>query len=172
MNILILNGSPRPHGNTAAMIAAFAKGARAKGHQVTVIDVCKKQIAGCLGCEYCHTKGNGACIQKDDMQEVYDALETAEMLVLASPIYFFGMTGQLDCAIHRTYAVGRPKRLQKTMLLLSSGSPDVFDAAIYEYRTSFTEYHHIPDAGIFTAHGDENKSEALLNRLQAAGEAV
>ena len=113
MDILILNGSPRSRGNTAAMVAAFREGAQGKGHKVTVINVCKKQIAGCLGCEYCHTKGNGVCKQKDDMQEVYTALETAEMLVLASPIYFFGMTGQLDCAIHRTYAIGRPKRLQK-----------------------------------------------------------
>ena len=62
-----------------------------------VIDVCKKKIAGCLACEYCHTKGNGACVQKDDMQEVYSLLGEADMLVIASPIYYHGVSGQLKC---------------------------------------------------------------------------
>lgn len=52
------------------MIGAFKTGAEAKGHQVDVVDVCRKNIHGCLACEYCHTKGEGKCIQKDDM---YDA---------------------------------------------------------------------------------------------------
>ena len=68
MNILVLNGSPRPNGNTAAMVKAFVDGAETNGHQVTVISVCQKKIAGCLACEYCHTKGNRNCIQQDDMQ--------------------------------------------------------------------------------------------------------
>ena len=56
MKILILNGSPRPNGNTAAMVAAYAEGAREAGHEATIIDVCKKKINGCLACEYCHAK--------------------------------------------------------------------------------------------------------------------
>ena len=50
MNILVLNGSPRPNGNTAAMVKAFVDGAETNGHQVTVISVCQKKIAGCLAC--------------------------------------------------------------------------------------------------------------------------
>lgn len=71
MKILVLNGSPRPHGNTAAMVDAFVEGAKEQNHDVTVVSVCQKKIAGCLACEYCHTKGEGRCIQKDDMQEIY-----------------------------------------------------------------------------------------------------
>ncbi len=52
MKILILNGSPKPNGNTAAMVAAFAEGARESGHDVQIVDVCQKKIAGCLACEY------------------------------------------------------------------------------------------------------------------------
>ena len=52
------------------MVEAFAEGAKEGGHIVTIVNVCRKKIAGCLACEYCHTKGNGECIQKDDMQEV------------------------------------------------------------------------------------------------------
>ena len=79
MNIMILNGSPRPNGNTAAMVKAYVEGAAEAGHTVHVVDVCKKKISGCLACEYCHTKGNGKCVQQDDMQEVYPLLENAEM---------------------------------------------------------------------------------------------
>ena len=65
MNILILQGSPRANGNTAWMAEEYKKAAEAAGHQVTLVNVSKKNIAGCLACEYCHNKGNGACIQKD-----------------------------------------------------------------------------------------------------------
>ena len=95
MNILILNGSPRPNGNTRKMIDAFIEGVNIAAHHATVIDICKKNIRGCLACEYCHTKGNGVCVQKDDMQEVYSRLAETEMLVIASPIYYHGISGQL-----------------------------------------------------------------------------
>ena len=168
MKILILNGSPRPNGNTAALIAAFAEGAQAAGNDVTVFDVCQKQIAGCKGCEYCHTKGNGSCIQKDDMQELYPLLADAEMLVLASPIYYFGLSAQLQAAIHRTYAIGMPPKLKKAALLLSSGSDDVYDGAVFEY-TKLCEWIHLENVGILTAHGEENKSEAKLAQARALG---
>lgn len=122
MKILVLNGSPRPRGNTAAMVEAFTRGAEESGHEVSVVAVCQKKIAGCLGCEYCHTKGEGHCIQKDDMQAVYPLFQEAELLVLASPVYYFGFTGQLQCAISRLYAPGRSRCLKKTALMLSSGS--------------------------------------------------
>ena len=169
MKILILNGSPRPSGNTAAMVAAFSDGAREAGHDVTVVEVCKKKIAGCLACEYCHTKGEGRCIQQDDMQEIYPVLEEAEMIVLASPIYYHSFTGQLQCAINRIYALDKPKNLKKAALLLSSGSNHVYCGAFYEYQSSFLNYLHLEDMGIFTAYGKENKSEELLSRLREAG---
>ena len=111
MNILVLNGSPRKEGNTAAMVEAFAAGAREAGHQVDIVPVCQKKIAGCLACEYCHTKGNGKCVQQDDMQQVYPLLEQAQMIVLASPVYYHSFTGQLQCAINRIYALDKPKNL-------------------------------------------------------------
>ena len=87
MKIVVLNGSPRVNGNTAAMTKAFAEGAAEAGHEVEIVPVAKLKIAGCLGCEYCHTKGGGKCVQKDDMRKLYPLLEEAEMIVFASPIY-------------------------------------------------------------------------------------
>lgn len=149
MEILVLNGSPRPHGNTSSMIEAFADGAQQSGHKVSVVNVCQKKIAGCLACEYCHTKGKGVCIQKDDMQEVYPLLEKAEMIVIASPVYYFSFTGQLQCAINRIYALDKPKKLKKAALFLSSESNHVYCGAIYEYQNAFLNYLKLEDMGIF-----------------------
>lgn len=169
MNILVFNGSPRVNGNTVSMIQAYTEGAMEAGHRVQVVDICQKNIGGCLACEYCHTKGNGKCIQQDDMQEVYPLLEEADMIVLASPIYYHNFTGQLQCAINRIYALDKPKKLRKAALLLSSGSDLVYSGAIFEYQNSFLQYLHLEDCGMFAAHDEENKSKALLERLKDAG---
>ena len=169
MNILVLNGSPRANGNTAAMVNAFVEGASENGHTITVVDVCKKKIAGCLACEYCHTKGSGKCIQQDDMQEIYPVLEEAEMIVLASPVYYHSFTGQLQCAINRIYALDKPKNLKTAALILSSGSDHVYCGAIYEYQNSFLNYLKLEDMGIYSAYGKQNKSEEKLNELREFG---
>ena len=62
MKILILNGSPRPKGNTKQMIDAFCAGLEKAGHEWDVLDVCRLNIHGWLACEYCHGKGNGQCV--------------------------------------------------------------------------------------------------------------
>ena len=172
MNILVLNGSPRPNGNTAAMVSAFVEGAGENGHKITVVNVCQKKIAGCLACEYCHTKGNGKCVQQDDMQEVYPLLEEAQMIVLASPIYYHSFTGQLQCAINRIYALYKPKNLRKAALILSSGSNHMYGGAIYEYEHSFLSYLKLENMGIYTAYGKENKSEEKLEELRLFGQGL
>lgn len=172
MQILVLNGSPRARGNTKKMVDAFAEGAVSAGHQVHVIDICKKKIAGCLACEYCHTKGHGDCMQKDDMQEVYALLKTAEMLVLASPIYYHGISGQLKCAIDRFYAAAypqKPPKLAKTAMFLSSGDANMYDGALFSYRGDFLDYLGLESIGIFTSHGYENGSEKKLKELKDFG---
>ena len=92
MKILVLNGSPRPNGNTAGMVKTFHQTAEEYGHQVKMFNVCKMNIKGCLACEYCHGKGHGQCVQKDDMQEIYAELNDTEMLILAAPIYYHGIS--------------------------------------------------------------------------------
>ena len=161
MNILVLNGSPRPSGNTKQMVEAFREGAVNAGRQVTVVDVCRKQIGGCLACEYCHTKGQGTCIQKDDMQEIYAFLKSAEMLVIASPIYYHGLSGQIKCVIDRFYSAAypvRPKKLQKVAMFLSSGDPDMYDGALFSLRGDFIDYLGLENMGVFTSYGKENGS--------------
>ena len=164
MKIAVFNGSPRKE-NTSAMVQAFCEGAKAAGHDVEEYQVGKMKIAGCMGCEYCHTKGNGTCVQKDDLEKIMPAYKDADMVVFASPIYYFTMTAQMEAAIQRVYCIGKPLKAKKAALLLSSGSPGVYDAAIAQYK-GYMAYAGIQDAGIITAHGAENKSEAKMNEIR------
>lgn len=170
MNILILNGSPRKDGNTTFMIDAFVEGA--KDHEVTVVDVCDKKIGGCVACEYCHVEGQGRCAQNDDMQALYPLLNEAEMLILASPVYYFGFTAQLQAVITRLYAITKPAKLKKAALFLTSGADDVYDGMVYAYRRAFIEPMHLEDLGVFCAHGIENRSPALRHKMVAFGRSL
>lgn len=173
MKILVLNGSSRPQGNTSQMIAAFREGAEAAGHTVNVVDVCRKKIAGCLACEYCHTKGNGQCIQKDDMQEVYDLLKEAEMLVIASPIYYHGISGQLKCTIDRFYSAAypnKPEHLSKVSMFLSSGDANMYDGALFSFEGDFLDYLGLENKGVFTHSGyDPGMTADELGALKKFG---
>ena len=156
MKILVLNGSPRTQGNTAQMVSAFREGARSAGHEVDIVDVCRKHIGGCLACEYCHGQGRGQCVQSDDMTEVYALLREADMLVLAAPIYYHGISGQLKCVIDRFYAVAypsKPPRLKKIAMFLASGDAAMYDGALFSYQGDFLDYLGLTDMGVYTVHG-------------------
>ena len=167
MKIVVLNGSPRLKGNTAALIEAFKEGAEGKGHQVSVLQVGAMKIGGCKGCEYCHTKGGGTCIQKDDMAEVYPALAESDVLLLASPVYYHGLTGQLQSVVSRFYAVGAPAA-KKWALLLTSGSPNVYAAIETQYR-GILGFIQAEDLGIFEYDGKQVGTEAALAEIKAFG---
>ena len=172
MRILVLNGSPRLKGNTKQMVDSFRDGAESAGHKVDVVDVCRKKIAGCLACEYCHTKGNGVCVQKDDMQEIYSLLGETDMLVIASPIYYHGVSAQLKCALDRFYSAAyprKPRNLKKVAMILSSGDPAMYDGAMFSYKGDFLEYLGLEDMGVFTAYGMENSSPSKLKELRDFG---
>ena len=175
MRILVLNGSPRPNGNTKGMVEAFREGAVSAGHHVDVMDVCRLKVNGCLACEYCHTKGHGECVQKDDMQQIYNLLNEAEMLVLASPIYYHGMSGQLKCVIDRFYSAAyptKPPHLKKAAMILSSGDDDMYDGALFSFQGDFLDYLGLENMGVFTALGAENGSSEKLAELRAFGESL
>ncbi len=170
MKVLILNGSPHPSGNTKAMVEAFTKGAKSAGHEVVECPVGNMNIKGCLGCEYCHTKGEGQCVQRDDMDKVYPELASADVVVFASPVHYFAITGQLQSVIARFYAPGKPKA-QKYAMLISSASPGVYAGIEGQYK-SMLAYFKAEDLGIREVNGDNNKSEATLADIEAFGASI
>ena len=115
--ILVLQGSARKGMNTATLAQAFCKGAKEVGHEVTFIEIAGKNINGCKDCKYCFNH-DGVCIQNDDMTEIYELLHSYDILVLATPIYFFGMTAQIKAPLDRMYAgLGKPFNISAMALL-------------------------------------------------------
>ena len=169
MKILVLNGSPHPNGPTSDMVNAFLRGAREAGHEVVAIPVAHRNIHGCMACEFCRQREKGVCVQKDDMQAIYPEILSADMVVFASPIYYFTLSSQLQSVILRTYAIDIPGNVKKVALIMSSGSPYVYGPAITQYFQSIVEYWGVINAGIFTANGKQNHSEEKRDELYRFG---
>ena len=169
MRILVLNGSYRAEGGTAAMVEAFCTGAREACHQVDVVNAARLDIHGCRGCEYCHNAGGGACMQHDDMDEVYPLWDAADMIVVASPVYYGSFSGQMHEAINRTYAGLKPKRCTKMALMLCSGARGVYEHAEGIYRTYLVDWFGAKDLGIFEATTSEAKSSEMAKKLHDFG---
>ena len=86
--IVILNGSPRPNGNTKALIDQFTSGAESAGHEVVCFNLGQMNIHGCLGCCKGGRDQNSPCVQKDDMAQIYPAVKECDVVILASPLYY------------------------------------------------------------------------------------
>lgn len=100
--VLILSGSPRKAGNSDLLCDEFAKGAAEAGHDVEKIRIAEKNVGFCRACYAC--KENGQCVIKDDMAEILQKMIDADVLVLASPVYFYSVDAQLKALIDRTVA--------------------------------------------------------------------
>ncbi len=103
--IVILNGSPRKTGNTAALVKAFTEGAQSAGHTVTEFFLSGMDIHGCKGCFGGHSGRDCPCVQHDGMDKIYPAVKGCDVVVLASPLYYWNMSGQLRTAIDRLFAL-------------------------------------------------------------------
>ena len=97
--VLILSTSPRRSSNSEALAEAFADGARAAGHEVELISLRVKDLLFCQGCFACQKTGK--CVIKDDMQEIVPKMEQADVLVFATPIYYYEMSGQMKTLLDR-----------------------------------------------------------------------
>ena len=172
-NIVILTGSPRKDANSDRLAAAFAKGAESAGHTTTLFRTAGMKIGGCLGCGYCF-EHPGECVQKDDMQEILQALKDAEVLILASPVYFWGVTAQLKLAIDRTYALLRAKApIKRAALLLTCGSRTGATIQMFETMCEFSQWEN---AGVIVATGlrepDAIDSHESLKEAEALGREI
>ena len=100
--VLILSSSPRKLGNSNELCDRFMEGEVEANHQVEKVVLAEKKINYCTGCYAC--KKNGRCAQKDDMAQILDSMIAADVIVLATPVYFYTMCAQMKPAIDRTVA--------------------------------------------------------------------
>lgn len=97
--VLILSASPRKNGNSDILCHQFMKGAQEAGHQAEIISLYGKKIGFCRACYACFR--TGSCVLKDDMEEILDKIQAADVLVIATPVYFLSMNGMLKTTIDR-----------------------------------------------------------------------
>lgn len=100
--VLILSSSPRKGGNSDTLCEQFMKGATETGHQVDRVFLGEKSIHYCTGCYAC--RKSGKCAKKDDMTDILDRMVAADVIVMATPVYFYTMCAQMKTLIDRTVA--------------------------------------------------------------------
>ena len=137
----------------------FKKGAEAKGHQVELVRIMEKNIGFCRACDGCMRNG-GTCVLKDDMAEILDLFQKADVLVLATPVYFYGISAQMKTFIDRTYPIwqhfGKKEvyyivsaGLDRNIIERSLGDLDGFVEHLEEYRIAGRIYAtNVMDAGL------------------------
>ena len=132
--ILILNGAGRTNGTTAAMTRAFTEGAGSRGHTVTEFFPQVMDIRGCRNCQSCVKTGH--CAQRDDMDRIYPVFHEADVVVLASPVYFWDISGPLKTAVDRLYAVYRNDRTmgKKDCVLLMTSVRSTLEHTLDWYK--------------------------------------
>ena len=99
-NVLVISASPRKGGNSDTLCDEFIRGAQESGNHAEKIFLASKNIKYCIGCGVCNTTQK--CVQKDDMAEILDKMVEADVIVLATPVYFYTMDAQMKTLIDRT----------------------------------------------------------------------
>ncbi len=134
--ILILNGSPKKNGNTAILVDWFIQGAKAKGAKTEVVrtDFLKYKVNGCISCRRCQVSDIYECVIKDDAQPVLAKMNDVDVIVMATPLYFYGASAQLKLVMDRMFSLFKwdndndtmtTNLKNKTLVLIGSAYEDI-----------------------------------------------
>lgn len=153
MKILVITGSPRKHGNSNTLADNFIRGAQENGHEIVRFDSASKNVHPCIACNKCGM--NGECVFKDDFEFIRKNIIDADMVVLASPMYYFGLSAQIKAVIDRFYAINgqihTPKKAALLMTYANSSSKDA--QPIINHYEVLLDYLGWSDAGKIIASG-------------------
>ncbi len=166
--VLIISGGPRKGGNSDMLCDQFAKGAAEAGHEVKKLQLADKKIGFCTGCYACKT---GTCPQKDDVSAMLEDMLAADVLVLATPVYFYTMCAQLKALIDRSVAV-YPKIVNKQfyyIMAMADTNNDMFKGTVEALRGFLDCCEGSAEAGIIYGSGAYQKGE--IKNLPAWDEA-
>jgi hypothetical protein len=162
--ILVIQGGGRPKGNTAQLVASFAKGAEDAGHSVEIISLNKIEVKGCLGCNAC--RYGKPCVQKDGFNDLVLKIKSADCIVFASPLLFWTISSKLKAFIERFYCIaeedpnpplGRYEKypIRDSALLMTSADNYfwTFKQAVSYYQFAVVNYIGFHDKGMLLAGG-------------------
>lgn len=162
--ILIVQGGGRSKGNTAQLADAFRKGAEDAGHSLETVSLLKKEVKGCIGCNAC--RYGKPCIQKDSFNEMVPMIKEADLLVFASPLYFWTISSRIKAFLERFYCLaqedpnpplGRYEKypVKDCALLMTSADNFfwTFEQAVSYYQFTMVNYIGFHDKGMLLAGG-------------------
>ncbi len=184
MNIVMLLGSPRPKGNSTAIAKHFGSIAEERGASVQTFALNKLKYRGCQACMTCKTKLE-RCVLKDDMIAVLDAIREADVLVLASPVYYGDISSQLKAFVDRTFSYLKPDYMtnsdpcrlapgKKLVFILAQGADESQYSDIFAKYETFFKWYGFEDTHLIRACGVEKKGdvESREDILQLTRETV
>lgn len=162
--ILIIQGGGRPKGNTAQLVESFQRGAEEAGHSVEVISLLQNEVKGCLGCNAC--RYGKPCVQKDSFNDLVPKIKGADLLVFASPLYFWTLSSRIKAFIERFYCIaeedanpplGRYEKYPvKDCALLMTAADNffwTFEQAVSYYQFALVNYIGFHDKGMLLEGG-------------------
>lgn len=157
--VLILSASPRKGGNSDQLCDQFMKGAIETGNKAEKIHVADKNINFCTGCLTCQS--NRECVHNDDMAEILEKMIQADILVLATPVYFYNMDAQMKVLIDRTCPRYTEIANKKVYLIATSTDtgPQAMEGTINGFRAALSCYPHAEVAGIICGTGVTNAGD-------------
>ncbi|MBP3730903.1 MAG: flavodoxin family protein [Mailhella sp.] len=154
MKIIVFHGSPNKNGSTKILVDSFIKGASATGHEVDLIDVAHANLHPCGGCVHCGYEG--PCVQKDDMEVLRKKILASDMMVFATPLYYYGMSAQLKTLVDRFCAINSSitsKNMRSALLAVAWNADDwTFEALQAHYQT-LVRYLNLKDQGMILGYG-------------------
>jgi len=161
LKVLILTGSPHSKGTTALLADEVYIGAKEAGHDVIRIETAKLDVHPCLGCYHCR-ENDGRCVYDDDMTQIYSHLMTADVVILVTPLYYFGMTAQLKRVVDRFFAINPilRKTSKRLYLIAACGDKDkwAMDALVLHFQT-LCRYLHWQEEGKVLAIGSYTRED-------------
>jgi multimeric flavodoxin WrbA len=134
MKIVIISGSPKKEGNTDTLVRWFCEGAKSKGAEIEVVRAAslKMKVAGCSSCRVCQKKKAYGCVIKDDASKVISKMAAADVVVMATPLYFYAMSAQLKSVMDRMFALYKWDNETGAMETVMKGKTFVLLASAYE----------------------------------------
>lgn len=154
MKILVIESSPHKNGSSNLIASSFTKGAKESSHEVTIFDAGHSKVNPCLACDRCGM--DGACVQKDDMEKLRNLILSSDMMVLATPLYYFGFSSQLKLVIDRWYSFTTAlsaKHMKTALIVAAWDSNDwTMEDIAHHYRT-LCRYMNFQDMGMILGKG-------------------
>lgn len=159
MKVLAISSSPRKGGNSDVLCDEFLKGAAENGHEVQKIRLTEKKIAPCLACYGC--TDSHVCVRRDDMAEVLEALKAADVIVLASPVYFYSICAQMKTMIDRCLADYMAISDKMFYLIVTAAEPlhSAADTTLADFRGFLRCLPGAKEAGVVLGTGTWDKGD-------------